>query len=89
MFDVRPEKGPTLRGASVPSVPMETTIIDGESVELRIEDQKILVGGIIHLKSGLYKGSVRNFLQSNLLQAKGIKYGQEVEFSYLHIFACN
>ena len=89
MFDLRPKYGPTIRGSSVSSVPIEMTIIDGDSVELRIEDQKILVSGIVHLKSGNYKGSVRNFLQSTAIQSKGIKYGQEVEFSYLQIFACN
>jgi hypothetical protein len=89
MFDLRPKYGPTIRGASVSSVPIEITITDGDSVELRIQDQKILVSGIVHLKSGSYRGSVRNFLQSSVLQSKGIKYGQEVEFSYLQIFACN
>lgn len=89
MFDLRPKYGITIRGEKVSSVPTEITIIDGESVELRIEDQKILVSGIIHLSAGIYKGCVRNFIQSDVLQAKGIKFGKEVEFSYHQIFACN
>jgi len=87
MFDVRPHVSLTLRGASVPPAPMEYLILDGNSVELRIEDQRIIVGKVVHKGSGLYGGVVRNFLQSSVLQTKGIKFGMEVEFSYPQIFA--
>lgn len=67
----------------------KSSILDGDSVTLRIGDERVLVRNINRHGSGRYKGTIYGFEPSCGLEYDGLKLGEEVEFDESHVFGCS
>lgn len=67
---------------------LDDSINDGSSVELRIENERILVRDIESISNNDYKGIIYGFEPSFSTEFKGLKLDEEITFGERHIFSC-
>jgi hypothetical protein len=71
-----------------PGTPFKNSVADGDSVELRIGEERILVHNLRITSDHSYRGKIQGFTPSYSVEFEGLKLGQEVEFAQDKIFAC-
>ncbi|MEW7993630.1 MAG: hypothetical protein AB2652_09010 [Candidatus Thiodiazotropha endolucinida] len=65
---------------------LDDSINDGNSVELRIENERVLVRDIESTSNNNYKGIIYGFEPSFLTEFKGLKLDEVITFGERHIF---
>ena len=90
MFDQRiPGMGIMFTGSYSPKEPLKQEVCEGDSVELRIGEERIRVDGIRLSSFHVYRGRIQGFTPSHAVEFQGLKLGQEVEFSLDRIHGCD
>lgn len=90
MFEEREmNRGIFFVGSDSPKNMFDQSIESGDSVDLRVGHEKILVRSLVCAPSGTYRGVIYGFEPSLGIEYRGLKLGQEIEFSGCHIFGCN
>ncbi|MES9987057.1 MAG: hypothetical protein ABW077_04030 [Candidatus Thiodiazotropha endolucinida] len=67
---------------------LDDSINDGNSVKLRIENERVLVRDIESTGNNNYKGIIYGFEPSFSTEFKGLKLDEEISFGERHIFCC-
>lgn len=67
---------------------IKNAIVEGDSVELRIDKERILVRNIVPIGSEQYRGVIYGFEPSFAVEHNGLALDQEITFSEKHIFGC-
>ena len=62
------------------------TIQNGESLELRSGDQRVLVRDVAVLDNDQYSGVIYSIEPSNVAEINGLQVGATVEFGEKHVF---
>lgn len=68
---------------------MKNSIIDGDTVTLKIESTDVYVKNIKNLGNGKYSGEVHGFEPFNPTELKNLKLGDAIEFKESDIFSCS
>lgn len=89
MFDTRPTHFGIMFLASFrPGTPFKNSVEEGDSAELRIGEERILINDLRIIGDQSYRGKIQGFTPSYSIEFNGLKLGQEVEFNLNHIHAC-
>lgn len=75
-------------GTEVPGQPHQLRVLDGDSVSLELDDQRILVRNVTTVAPGRFKGNIYGFEPSGGLQYRELHMHQEIEFGEQQIQAC-
>ena len=90
MFDQRtPGMGIIFTGSYSLKEPFKQEVCDGDSVELRLGEERIRVDGIRLSSPHVYRGRIQGFTPSHAVEFQGFKLGQEIEFSLDQIHGCD
>ncbi|GAO20417.1 putative penicillin-binding protein A [Alicycliphilus sp. B1] len=68
---------------------MKNSVVDGDTVTLKIESIDVYVKNIRNLGNGKYSGEVHGFEPFNPAEFKNLKLGDVVEFKESEIFSCS
>ena len=68
---------------------MKNSIVDGDTVTLKIESTDVYVKNIKNLGNGKYSGEVHGFEPFNPTELKNLKLGDAIEFKESEIFSCS
>ena len=68
---------------------MKNSIVDGDTVTLKIESTDVYVKNIKNLGNGKYSGEVYGFEPFNPTELKNLKLGDAIEFKESEIFSCS
>ena len=68
---------------------MKNSVVDGDTVTLKIESIDVYVKNIRNLGNGKYSGEVHGFEPLNPAEFKNLKLGDVVEFKESEIFSCS
>lgn len=71
-----------------PGSPLKNGVMGGDTVTLRIDEERVLVLVIKPVGNSKFKGRVLGFEPSGGLQFKQLKVDEEIEFNELNIFSC-
>lgn len=72
----------------VPGRRMKDQILDGDRVELKIDEERVLIRDVSILDGGKYRGFVYGFEPSFRLELMGVSIGDQVEFFDENVFGC-
>lgn len=67
---------------------IKDAVVDGDSVELRIDKERVLVRNIVAIGSVQYRRYIYGFETSLAVEHNGLALDQEITFSEKHIFGC-
>lgn len=76
-------------GDHLPGQPIKDSITEGDSVMLKIDEERVLVRNIESIAHGKYRGTIYGFEPSFAVEYEGFSIGQQIEFSEKHIFRCS
>lgn len=89
MFDKRTGPiGIMYLGSYHPGAPFKDSVAKGDSAELRIGEERILVHNLQIDNEHSFRGIIQGFTPSYSFEFKGLKLGEEVQFTHDQIFAC-
>ncbi|MDP3294154.1 MAG: hypothetical protein Q8M37_05365 [Nevskia sp.] len=67
---------------------MKEDITDGARVELKIQEERVLVRIVETISPGHFRGTIYGFDPGLSVECNGFSIGQKIEFSESHIFTC-
>ncbi|MBB6243684.1 hypothetical protein [Rhodanobacter sp. MP1X3] len=90
MFTERPQdQGIIFVGHHVPGKAIKQSISAGDSVTLRIGEERVLVRNVAPTGRDRFKGTIYGFEPSVSLEHGSLKLEQEVQFQEQHVFGCS
>jgi hypothetical protein len=88
MFEVRPsDVGPLVVQNFTPGQGFDAHVREGDSAELRIVQQRVLIRAIERAGALSFRGEIFGFEPSFETEYSGLQIGQIVEFEERHIFS--